>query len=208
MSIPTKQYGDRSLERREPEYDVSARRTYEEYAYVIDYLPTGRPAHDRYRHMAAPTVQAVGEIYFTLLELEPKHGTDVVLHERLYVGKDKRDKVERIIGRIGYDELTATAKVELPSMLEELVEKREGDFVDFFNRAQPITPRMHSLELLPGIGKKSMWHIIDTRERKPFESFKDIRTRAGITDPARTIARRIVEELVGKSKYRLFVRAT
>jgi len=67
---------------------------------------------------------------------------------------------------------------------------------------------MHALELLPGIGKKSMWHIIDTREKKPFESFSDIQARAGIPDPVKTIVRRIVEEVTGESKYRLFIRAT
>lgn len=208
MSIPTKQYGERRLEHRDPEYEATVKRTYEEYAYVLDFLPTGISSHDRHRHFAAPTVQVVGEEYFTLLELELEPGTDVALHERLYVGRDKRDKVERIIGRISYDELTATAKVELPSVLEELVEKRETHFVDFFNRAQPITPRMHALELLPGIGKKSMWHIIDTREKKPFASFNDVHLRAGITFPAKYIAKRITEELTGESKYRLFVRAT
>ena len=208
MSTYTKRYGERGLENREFNYEAPAKRMYEEYAYVLDYLPTGRTSQDRHRHIAAPTVQVVGEDYLTLLELELRFGAAVNLHERLYVGKDKRDKVERIIGRISYDELTATAKVELPVILEELIRKRESDFVDFFNKAQAITSRMHALELLPGIGKKSMWHIIDTREKKPFESFSDIQARAGIPDPVKTIVRRIVEEVTGESKYRLFIRAT
>ncbi|MBS7622945.1 DUF655 domain-containing protein [Candidatus Bathyarchaeota archaeon] len=207
MSIPTRYYGERRLEDRDLDREASAKRTYEEHAYVLDYLPTGRNTADRYRHIAAPMVQVVGEDHFTLLELEIKPGLAVNLHERLYVGREKRDKVERIIGRIDYDELTATAKVELPVMVEELVKRRESHFVDFFNRSQAITPRMHALELLPGIGKKSMWHIIDTREKKPFESFDDIQRRAGIHDPAKIISRRIIEELTGESKYRLFVRA-
>jgi predicted nucleic acid-binding OB-fold protein len=53
-----------------------------------------------------------------------------------------------------------------------------------------------------------MWHIIDTREKKLFASFNDVHLRAGITSPAKTIAKRITEELTGESKYRLFVRAT
>jgi putative nucleotide binding protein len=67
---------------------------------------------------------------------------------------------------------------------------------------------MHSLELLPGIGKKTMWQIINTRESKPFENFTDIQSRTGISDPVKIIARRIIEELTGESKYRLFIRAT
>lgn len=188
------------------EHDIYAKRMYEEYAYVLDYLPTGRDVHDRYGHVVAPTVQTVGESYFTLLELELKPGTSVAMHERLYVGRDRREKVARVLGRITYEELTATAKVELPVMLEELVKRHESRFVEFFNRSQPITPRMHALELLPGIGKKSMWQIVEAREKKPFQSFSDIQARAGISDPVKTITKRIIEELSGESKYRLFIR--
>jgi len=87
-----------------------------------------------------------------------------------------------------------------------LTKNQEQRFLDFFNQAQAVTPRMHALELLPGIGKKSMWQIVNERERKPFISFKDIRERAGVSDPIKIIARRILEELSQESKYRLFTR--
>jgi putative nucleotide binding protein len=65
---------------------------------------------------------------------------------------------------------------------------------------------MHSLELLPGIGKKSMWQIVNTRERKPFANYKDIQERAGLSDIPKIISKRIIEELSTESKYRLFTR--
>ncbi len=180
---------------------------YEDYALVLDFLPYGRPSAGRGRHASMPIAQLIGEAFFTLLEAEVKKGFTLSPHERIYVGKDGRDKISRIMGRIGYRELTASAKAELESVVEELVRGQEGRFVGFFNEAQAITPRMHALELLPGIGKKTMWQIINEREKTPFKSFKDIQDRAGIPDPARLIAKRIVEELSGESKYRIFVRA-
>jgi putative nucleotide binding protein len=33
---------------------------------------------------------------------------------------------------------------------------------------------MHSLEILPGHGKKHMWEILDEREIEPFNSFDDL----------------------------------
>jgi putative nucleotide binding protein len=66
---------------------------------------------------------------------------------------------------------------------------------------------MHALELLPGIGKKSMWQIINARERKPFTSFKDIQDRTSVGDPIKVIAKRILDELTGGEKYRIFSRA-
>lgn len=183
-----------------------ARRLYEDYAYVLDYLAYGRSAPGRPRHLATPVVQVVGEAYFTLLEAELKPGSTVSAHERLYVGKERREKINRVIGRVSYDDLTASAKVELPIVLEEVVRSQEPRFLDFFNSSQAITPRMHSLELLPGIGKKSMWQIINQRERKVFDSFKDLQSRAGITDPVKLVTRRIIDELSGESKYRVFTR--
>ncbi len=179
---------------------------YEENAYVLDFLPTGRHSADTFRRIVAPTVQVIGENYFTLLEAELRPGVSVESHERISVGKDSRQKIDRIIGRIHYDQLTASAKAELPVVLEEMVKKQEPHFIDFLNRAQPLTTRMHSLELLPSVGKKSMWQIVNQREKKPFTSFQDVHKRTPLGDPANKIARRIVQELEKQPKYRLFTR--
>ena len=179
---------------------------YEEYAYVIDFLPHGRPgARPGYR--AGALVQVVGEEFFTLLEAIVKEGVVLKPYDRVYVGKDPRDKITYIIGRIGYDELTSTAKMELSPAIERIVLNREQWFINFFNAAQAITPRMHALELIPGIGKKYMWQIINERERNPFKSFDDLQQRANIPSPAKLVTKRILEELSGESKYRLFTRA-
>jgi len=182
-------------------------RLYEEYAYVLDYLQFGRPATDKSRHLALPTVQVIGETYFTLLEAEVRTSSQINLHERVYIGKDRREKINRIIGRVGYSDLTANAKAEALPVLEELIANQETRFVTFFNNSQAITPRMHALELLPGIGKKSMWQIINAREKKPFASFKDIQDRTSVGDPIKTIAKRVLDELTGGEKYRIFSRA-
>jgi len=179
---------------------------YEEHAYVLDYLPHGRPGVDR-RYRAGALVQVIGEEYFTLLEAIVQETATIKTSDRVYVGKEAREKVTYIIGRIGYEALTSTAKMELPSVIEKIVLNRESWFVAFFNTTQAITPRMHSLELLPGVGKKYMWQIINERERQPFKSFEDLQQRANIPNPAKLVAKRIVEELSGDSKYRLFTRA-
>lgn len=188
----------------EDEY-IQRRHVYEEHAYVLDYLPYGRSS-DKSRHLVVPSVQIMGEQYFTLLEAELKVGATVVVPERIYIGRERREKVDRIISRISYDQLTANAKAEVTPLIDELVKKQEKRFVDFFNNSQPVTPRMHSLELLPGIGKKSMWTIVNTREKKPFVSYKDIEQKTGLTDVAKIMAKRILEELSTESKYRLFTR--
>jgi putative nucleotide binding protein len=178
---------------------------YEEHAYVLDYLPHGRPSA-RPTYKAGALVQVVGEEFFTLLEATVREGLAPKPHDRVYVGKDSRGEITYIIGRIGYDELTSAAKMELPMVLDRIILNREVWFVNFFNTAQAITPRMHALELIPGIGKKYMWQIINERDRAPFKNFSDLQQRANIPSPHKLITKRILEELSGESKYRLFTR--
>lgn len=178
---------------------------YEEYAYVLDYLPHGRPgARPSYR--AGALVQVVGGEFFTLLEAIVKEGVALKPYDRVYVGKESRQEITYIMGRIGYEELTSTARLELPTAIEKIVIEHEQWFINFFNTAQAITPRMHALELIPGIGKKYMWQIINEREKNPFNSFEDLQERASIPSPAKLITKRVLEELSGESKYRLFTR--
>ena len=179
---------------------------YEEYAYILDDLPHGRRGAPRTQFHGRPVIQMVGETYFTLLEAVPQRDAAFALRERIYVGKKGRTKVEHILGRIAYEELTSASKAELPAVVEEIIRRNPGKFVSFFNRSQPVTPRMHSMELIPGIGKRLMWQILEQRERVPFDSFEDLQSRVNITDPARLLARRVLKELSEDEKYQLFTR--
>lgn len=185
----------------------SGRQLYEEYAYVLDFMPQGKPG-SRAGYRAGPVVQVIGESFFTLLETNARSGITLRTYDRVYVGKKKRDEITYIIGRIGYDELTTNAKLELANAVERIVLKQEDRFIKFFNTAHAMTPRMHALELIPGIGKKYMWQIIDEREKRQFKNFDDLQSRVSVPNPTRLIAKRIAEELSGESKYRVFTRSS
>lgn len=183
---------------------------YEEYAYILDFLPHGRPGihvSGRAGYRAGALVQLVGEEFFTLLEALVKEGIMLKPHDRVFVGKEARNEITYIIGRIGFDELTAAARNELPAVISRIVLNRENWFVDFFNNARAVTPRMHALELVPGIGKKYMWQVINQREKKPFENFDELQKRTELPNPVKLITKRVMEELEGDSKYRLFTRS-
>jgi putative nucleotide binding protein len=181
------------------------KKKFEDFAFVLDFLPSGKMGGT---YKTEPIVQLIGESYFTLLEATAIKNISFSIRERLYIGKELyRQKISHIIGRIKYKDLTSIAKTELPIVLEEIVTKQEARFIEFFNRASPITPRMHSLELLPGIGKKYMWNILETRERKVFTSFQDMKERTELHDPVKVVVKRVLEELFGTSKYRIFTRS-
>lgn len=179
---------------------------FEEYAYVLDHLPRGYAEDARPIFKKEPLVQAVGDTYFTLLELVPRKGARFDQQEAIFIGRDRREKIDHVKRRIPYDMLTATARSELPFIIEKLVEKLEPRFVNFFNNARPLTTRMHSLELLPGIGKKLMWEILEERRKAAFTSFQDIAERTQIRAPKEIIVKRILMELGGEDKYSLFTR--
>ena len=182
---------------------------YEEFAYVLDFLLHGRPgfrAAGRAGYRAGALIQCVGEEFFTLLEALVKEGLLLKPGDRVYVGKESREEVTYIIGRVGYDELSGAAKAELPGVISRIALNREKWFVNFFNTARAVTPRMHALELIPGIGKKYMWQVINEREKKPFESYADLQKRTELPNPVKLITKRVLEELESDSKYRLFTR--
>ena len=177
----------------------------EERALVLDYLEHGYPFESG--SLKTPIVQALGAGHLTILELIPKKGIQLQPNMEVYIGDGKRDEIHHIKGRIPASKLTATAQNGLIHAVEELVRREESKFVEFFNKAQPLTMRMHQLELLPGFGKKHMWEVLEARKEKHFESFEDLKKRVKLLpDPRTVIVRRILLELEGNEKYNVFVR--
>ncbi len=174
----------------------------DEWVITIDYLSRGRVGMQR----SEPIAQTIGEKYFSLLEIIPREGVEFKVGDRVYIGEGKRDNVKYIHGRITYFDLTVSAKQELQNVIEKLVDADPKRFVDFFSKAGPVTNRLHQLELIPGVGKKHLWDIIEARKEKPFESFEDISNRVKfLPDPRKMIIHRILDELEDKDKYKLFV---
>jgi putative nucleotide binding protein len=173
----------------------------EEYGIVIDYLPTGKSSSPS----PIPIVQLVGDKFFTLLEASVKK--EVKIGDKVYIGKENRNKIEKIKGKIEYKDLTLTAQNELPNAISKIIDENEKRFVDFFNKAGPLNIRQHSLELLPGIGKKHLNQILEEREKKEFSSLSEINERIPLLPNAkRVIIERIIEELSTPQRYYLFVR--
>jgi len=178
-----------------------------ERAVVLDHLPYGRPDDDRPQHQKPEIAYAVGEAGFSLFELTLADGSDVSIGDRIVVAPDADSDVVTRYREIGYDELSRGAEQELEYVIEEIVERHPQRFLDYFNEAQPLTLRLHQLNVLPGIGEKLRDDILESRKREgPFESYEDLEERiGGLHDAKGTVADRIVEELTEDVKYRAFV---
>ena len=175
----------------------------EEYAFVLDFLLTGKSFSNR----AEPVAQIIGDSWFTLLEAEPKPNATMKPGERVYIGRAERDKIAMIKTRVEFSDLTQNAKNELPLIVTQIIKTNEARFVELFNNAGPLNIRQHSLELLPGVGKKHLTAILKAREEKKFESFADIAARVALLqDPAKLIADRVIMELQGDQRFYMFVK--
>lgn len=176
------------------------------YVRVIDFLPYGHPEDSRPVYQRKPLVQAVGEDQFVLIELSPKKDKIPEVYDRVYIGEGEREVIDHVTKRLRYEELTPTAKVELPYVLEIIIKENEERFIKAFNNAKPITTRLHTLDLLPGIGKKLMWAIVEERKKGEFAGFFDLTKRVkGLHHPEKILAKRIEDEIIDENiKYRLF----
>jgi len=172
---------------------------------VLDFLPHGRTSDDRPQYEKDPLGFVLDYDDFTLYEFIAESDANVSIGDRIDVASDE---FVRRYSEIEYDELPGGAQSELAYVIEDIVEEQQQRFVDFYNDAQPITLRLHQLNLLPGIGKKLRNNILDERKRQPFESFEDLESRiGGLHNPKEVLVDRVMEELREDDlKYRIFVR--
>jgi putative nucleotide binding protein len=178
----------------------------ENYAHILDYLPNGRQTERGFHR--EPLALAVGEDELKLFELVPRPGVVLAAGQRipLLPVEGTPPPIDHVRRRLAYDELTVAARAELPAALERIVRANAPRYLRFFNEAPAVSRRFHLLELLPGIGKKTMQQIVDERKRAPFSSFEEMESRLRLKSPELLIVGRIEQELSGvEDKYRLFV---
>ncbi|MCX9026492.1 MAG: DUF655 domain-containing protein [Candidatus Methanoperedens sp.] len=178
----------------------------EDIAYILDYLPYGRSDDSRPMYQKKPLAHGVGEKHFVLMEMAPKENVAPKTQDKVYIGEGDRPVIDHVKRRITFNELSHGAQMELPSVIEKIVLTNESRFLSFFNDAYPITTRLHMLELLPGIGKKLMWGVIEEKKKGKFASFKELVERVkGLHSPEKLIAHRVLDELKDETiKYRIF----
>ena len=172
---------------------------------ILDLLIHGHPEEDKPSWAKTPIAQVLTFSDFVLYEVKVnKHSNIEVQEQKTYEEFLNEEKLKEVLKKIDYNDLTNTSKALIQPILESEVIKYEEEFINFFNNSTSITPRMHALKLLPGVGQKHMWEILETRERQKFGTFQDIADRTSISNPTKLIAQRIIKELQRDAKYYLF----
>jgi len=184
---------------------------YEEHAYVLDFLSHGKPGfrptgRAGYRAGAFDSVSrrrilhsfgSFGERRFNAQTRWP-----CLRWQRF----PRRSNIH--YWRIGFEELTASAKAELPSVISKVVMNREKWFVNFFNYSTCNYPSYACLRTSSRHRQKI--HVASHQRARSKALWKFWRFGKNVPSCLilwELITKRVMEELEGESKYRLFTRA-
>ncbi|MEJ2250120.1 MAG: DUF655 domain-containing protein [Candidatus Lokiarchaeota archaeon] len=199
-----KSYGRSRRERNSREKKQFIKR--EREVVILDVLLHGHLEDDRPSWVKTSIAQVLTFPDYVLYEVKINKDSSIRVQEKQLFGDFLKDnKIYEVLKKINYDDLTNTSKALIEPIIEKSVKEYEELFLNFFNNSTSITPRLHALKLLPGIGQKHMWEIIEARGRQQFNTFQDVIDRTSISSPEKLISQRIIKELQREGvKYYLF----
>lgn len=171
---------------------------------VLDFYPQGKTFSRKRSEDYNPLAVIVTTKFFQFFDIIFTRGASCMVKERLLISP--RNKKILDVQQIQYNQLSSSALDILPSILNEAISASESRYITFLNQAHPLTTQMHQLQLLPGIGHKRLWVILEKRKKAPFKSFEDFSEKTGISDPISMFSNRILIELETSPKYRLFTK--
>lgn len=173
----------------------------DEYAIILDVI-----SDNSNNYKSNDTIQAIGTKTYALLELVAKPGVEISNGDKVYIGDGKRDEIQFIKKALSPNKLSASAKSEILFTIQDIIDEREEEYINFLNVAGPITIRQHAFELIPGIGKKHLMELIQERDSKKFSSFKEVKDRCSyLADPQKLFATRILDEIKGNTEHKFFI---
>ena len=172
--------------------------------YVIDFYPQGKSLSHRRSEDYNPLIVVITAEKFQFYDVVLTMGSKFLIGDDLLLSPRNRNILR--INQIHYDQLSSSALSNLPTTIKKIVMTYESRFINFLNQANPLTSQMHQLQLLPGIGQKRLWAILEARKTNSFSSFSDFSTRTNISDPMSIFTNRILLELENSPKYYLFIK--
>ena len=151
---------------------------------------------------AGGAIVVVTEPALHVIRLRPKANSGIqAVGSRIFMGIDhsKREVVQDILGFARIRDISNAASVELPIVIQQMIEDSPEVFVQqFFNRAGNLSLKMHAFELLAGVGGKKALEMVASRGRVGWESFAQLNEDCGINAPE-LLAKRFVSEIEDRS---------
>ena len=98
-----------------------------------------------------------------------------------------------IVGMLRYRDLSGSLQADLSSIIADFILENPDVFLMFYNRGGPINRKMHTFQLLPGIGPSTAQEMVRKRG-SGWKDFSAVSKDCGI-DAAVLLANRLNEEL-------------
>lgn len=172
--------------------------------FALDFYPQGKSLSHRRSEDYNPLVVVVTAEKFQFFDVILTVGSAFSVGEDLLLTPRNRNILR--LDQIRYNQLSSSALNNLPTIIKNIVITHESRYINFLNQAHPLTSQMHQLQLLPGIGQKRLWSILEARKTDFFSSFSDFSERTNISDPMSIFTNRILLELEDSPKYYLFIK--
>lgn len=170
--------------------------------FVLDFYPQGKSLSRKYAEDFNPLAVVITADHFQFFDVILRSGENVPIGDSMTISSSRTNELK--IKQIGYNQLSDSAVSSLPEIVQEIVKISEARFIRFLNHARPLTSQMHQLQLIPGIGNKRLWQILEARKKSLFQTFEDFKDRTGISDPILAFTNRIINEIKEEEKYFLF----
>jgi len=137
---------------------------------------------------------AITERDLRISRLKAVQGTELkFLGDRIAIDSSS-EIISEIIGLTRITSLSPTVLEELPKVIASMLQDSPERCLGFYNRAGPLSLKMHSYELLPGIGSKKAQEMVETRGRVGWTELSALDEACGI-DSANLLANRLIEEM-------------
>jgi len=98
------------------------------------------------------------------------------------------------LSEIRHKDISTTSQSELVEAIMEVITTNPEKHLSFFNRANNISLKVHSFQLLPSIGKSKAQQMVQARGMIGWETFTDIDEKCSI-ESVRLLAERYVIEM-------------
>ncbi len=164
----------------------------EEYGYVI------------YKMDYKNCVFVLGNKNFTPLELLLKNNETCDLLDKLYLGEEKRDKVQNVNKWISEIEFQEANKLIVYDAIQKIILDNEQKYLEFINSNKDFELQKKALAISFRLGPKTTEKILDAKKEKEFNSLKELEYRAKTNIFMKNLIQKIYNEISGKDKLRIF----
>lgn len=142
------------------------------------------------RNVPAGTCHAITEKGLHLVRVRQGGAASNEAGARLKIA----ESVNSILGPVRHRDLSPRSHSQLSDSITAIIKENPEVYLGFYNRAGPVSLKMHAFQLLPGIGQSTAQQMVKARGREGWTDLDAVSADCDI-DAAAALAGRLAEEM-------------